>query len=61
MEAVLKYAAYYTEYDRTITVYKLDDGRYRVVVSHDGVDTPGTYERKFLALSYAIEWAKEQL
>lgn len=61
MQAVLKYTAFYTEYDRTVTVYKLDDGRYKVVVSHDGVDAPGTYDRTFLAVSYATEWAKDQL
>ncbi|ATN92869.1 hypothetical protein QGX11_gp106 [Pseudomonas phage PPSC2] len=61
MQAVLKYAAFYTEYDRTVTVYKLDDGRYQVVVSHEGVDTPGSYDRTFLSVTRATEWAKTQL
>lgn len=61
MKAVIKYTAFYIEYDRNVVVYKLDDGRYTVVVSYEGVDTPGSYDRTFLALSYAIEWAKEQL
>jgi hypothetical protein len=61
MKAVIKYAAFYNEYDRTVTVYKLDDGRYKVVISHDGVDTPVSYDRTFLSLSRATEWAKDQL
>lgn len=61
MRAILKFTAFYTEYDRTTTVYSLEDGRYTVVVSCDGVDAPPPYERTFLAVSYAVDWAKDQL
>lgn len=61
MQAIRKYTATYENYDRTVTVYKLDDGRYRIVVTHDGVDTPGTYEATRIGLEYAIQWAKDQL